>query len=90
MNDVCPGGVKLNLAPLKGRARRRQSAERVRGQDGAVLLVALRHRARLCVCDHEDELVALWTRRSRRTRASISSGRRIGLIRRCSTATRTS
>ena len=48
-NDhICKGVPPLNLAPLKGRARAGEKA-RVRGQDGAVLLVALRHRALLRV-----------------------------------------
>ena len=63
MTDVCEGGPPPEPGTAQGpRAIRGQSAERIRGQDGAVLLVALRHRARLRVCDHEDELVALWNK----------------------------
>ena len=48
MNDVCEGGPPLNLAPLKGRARAEAKAQNEYA-DKTALLVALRHRERLCV-----------------------------------------
>ena len=49
MTAACPeSGVKLMCAAEGPRPRRRQGARRVRGQDGAVLQLALRHHARCC------------------------------------------